>query len=416
MDKNFYITNRQQLLENIKDNSLIILFSGKMIHRSADSFYDFVVNRNFYYLTGIEQDNVVLVISKKQGNIEERLFIEKADPVLEKWVGKKLTKEEASDISGVDKILWVDNFDNTLNGLIGMVCPHPYKQIYFDIDRFNWDDEDHLGAKYAKLINQKYPHIKIKNVNNDLCQMRLIKKNEEVKIIEKAIDITKLGIENIMKNAKAGLKEFQIEAFFDFAIKYEGARNFAFDTIAASGKNATVLHYINNNDTTKDGDLILLDLGADLGHYCSDITRTIPVNGKFTERQREIYNVVLDAQLQVIDNMTPGKSMKEINELTKDLLTEGCKKLGLISEKEELSKYYYHSIGHPLGLDTHDVGGRDNILTPGMIYTVEPGLYIEEEGIGIRIEDDVLITENGNEVLSKDIIKTVEDIETFMAK
>lgn len=219
-----------------------------------------------------------------------------------------------------------------------------------------------------------------------------------------------------MKNSKEGIKEYELEAYFDFACKKNGVKDLAFKTIAATGKNATVLHYVNNDCELKHGDLILFDLGAQYKYYNADISRTFPVSGKFTERQKEVYNAVLRVNERVIKEMKPGISFLELNKKAKEWIAEECILLGIIKNKEEVSRYYYHSIGHSLGMDTHDIEleNRNVIFQPGMIYTVEPGIYIEEEGIGIRIEDDVLITEEGNEVLTKKMIKTVDEIEEFM--
>ncbi|UYP00321.1 M24B family metallopeptidase [Oceanotoga sp. DSM 15011] len=231
---------------------------------------------------------------------------------------------------------------------------------------------------------------------------------------KKAIEITKNGIYEMMKNSKPDMMEYQIEAYFDFILKSNGVTEYAFPTIAASGKNGAILHYSSNNSKASDGDLILFDLGAKWNNYSADISRTFPVNGRFTQRQKDIYNVILDTMKEIENNAKPGITLGNLNELSKRLLADGCKKLGLIEDEKDLSKYYFHSIGHFLGLDTHDVGQRGKEFEPGMIITNEPGLYIPEENIGIRIEDDLLITENGCENLSKEIIKEIEDIENFM--
>jgi Xaa-Pro aminopeptidase len=210
------------------------------------------------------------------------------------------------------------------------------------------------------------------------------------------------------------MMEYEVEANFDYVLKCFGVTDYAFKTIAASGVNATVLHYSQNNTKTQDGDLILFDLGAQWNYYNADITRTFPLSGKFTERQKEIYNIVLKAMDDTMAVIKPGVPFAKLNETTRASLAEGLKKIGLIKEDSELSKYYFHGVSHYLGLDTHDVGSRDTELKPGMVLTIEPGLYIEEEKIGIRIEDDVLVTEGGSENLAKDIIRTVEDIEKLM--
>ena len=214
------------------------------------------------------------------------------------------------------------------------------------------------------------------------------------------------------------MKECELEAYFDFLCKSRGVKDFAFKTIAAAGKNATILHYVDNNSEMKNGDLILFDLGAQFNYYNGDISRTFPINGKFTDRQKDVYNAVLRVNEKVIKAMKPGINFLELNKQAKEWIAKECINLGLITNKEDVSKYYYHSIGHSLGMDTHDTDmpNRDTNFVAGMIYTVEPGIYIEEEGIGIRIEDDILITEDGRENLTEKMIKTVDEIEKFMLK
>ena len=246
----------------------------------------------------------------------------------------------------------------------------------------------------------------------------MVKSEEEIKEMKKAIEITIKGVESLMKNAKAGMKEYELEAYYEFVCRSNGIKDYAFKTIAAAGKNATILHYVDNNSEIKDGDLILFDLGAQNNYYNADITRTFPVNGVFSERQKEVYNAVLRVNERVIKTIKPGLEYKELNKMATEWIAEECINLGLIKDKKEVSKYYWHSIGHSLGLDTHDISNKDRntIFKEGMVWTVEPGIYIEEESIGIRIEDDVLITSDGVQVLTKDMIKTVEDIEEFMKK
>lgn len=411
MKKEVYAENRKRLIEKLKNNSILIMFAGNAPKKSADEAYPFTPNRNFYYLTGINEEKIILMISKMNGKIEENLFIQKADPVMEKWVGKTISAEEAKEISAIEGIKYLEDFEATMHRLI---TAYDIEKVYLDLERDRWSSMNSISGEFANTIKNKYPQIKVKNIFNSICELRLIKSEEEIEEMKKAINITKEGIESLMRNAKAGMKEYQLEAYFDFVLKTNGVKDYAFKTIAASGKNATVLHYVANNSDIKDGDLILFDLGAQLNYYNADISRTIPVNGKFTERQKQIYNVVLKAELEVIKAIKPGVPFVELNNIAKKYLAEGLKELGIIERDEELSKYYYHGVSHYLGLDTHDVGSREVDLKPGMVVTVEPGLYIEEEAIGIRIEDDVLVTEEGYEVLSKDIIKTIEEIEAFM--
>lgn len=413
MNKDFYVNTRKKVMDKVQDNSLFVLFSGKAPHKSADADYDFIVNKNFFYMVGIEREKFILLIEKKNNELKETLFIDKVSPLEEKWTGFRMKEDEARSISGIENIKAVADFSAYLNSIL---FTGDFSNIYLDLERQAWNADETIALKFAKDIANKYPHIRICNSYNIIAKSRMIKTKEEIDMIRKAIEITNQGIRKMMENSKPGMMEYQLEAYFDFEIKTLGAKRHAFNTIAASGKNGIVLHYVENNCEMKDGDLILFDLGAEYNNYCADISRTFPVNGKFTERQKEIYNIVLKAQLETIKAVKPGIPFKELNNVTRRVLIEECKKIGLIKEDDEISKYYYHGVSHYLGLDTHDVGDRNVNLESGMVLTIEPGLYIEEEGIGIRIEDNVVVTEDGCENLSKDIIKTVEEIEALMNK
>lgn len=408
MNKEFYKNNRSKVLESIDDNSLLILFAGKAPKKTADEKYPFTPNRNFYYLTGIDEENHILVLSKINGKTNKYLFIKEVDPIAEKWEGKTIRKEEVSEICMIEDVKYLGEFNNFIEKV---VLNKEEINIYLDLEAGN------TSYKYVNEIKHKYYNINIKNAFKLIGNLRLIKTDEEVSRIRKAIDITIEGVKELMRNSKSGIKEYELEAYFDFICKKNGVKDFAFKTIAAAGKNATVLHYVTNDSELKDGDLILFDLGAQYKYYNGDISRTFPINGKFTERQKEVYNAVLRVNEKVIKEMKPGVKFVDLNKKAKDWISEECISLGLMTEKDDVSKFYYHSIGHSLGMDTHDIEleNRDVTFEPGMIYTVEPGIYIENEGIGIRIEDDVLITEDGNEVLTKEMIKTVEEIEAFMA-
>lgn len=408
MKSGFYKNNREKVLNKIKDNSLLILFAGKAPKKTADENYPFTPNRNFYYLTGVDEEDHILVLSKLNGITKEYLFIKEVDPIREKWEGKTIRKEEVPNICEIEDVRYLGDFNSFIDRII---LNKEEINLYLDLEKGN------ASYDFLNEIKNKYYNINIKNVYNLIGSLRLIKTEEEVERIRKAISITIDGVNELMKNSKAGIKEYEIESYFDFVCKKNGVKDLAFKTIAAAGKNATVLHYVTNDSELKDGDLILFDLGAQYKYYNGDISRTFPINGKFTDRQKEVYNAVLRVNEKVIEEMKPGVSFLELNKKAKEWIAEECISLGLMTSKEDVSKYYYHSIGHSLGMDTHDIEpeNRDVIFEAGMIYTVEPGIYIEEEGIGIRIEDDVLITDNGYEVLTKGMIKTVEEIEEFMS-
>lgn len=413
MNQSFVVQNRKKLAETLPNDSVTILFAGQAPQESADAHYKFVPNRNFYYMTGIVEPSVILVVKKASDTLEEMLFIEKADPVLEKWVGKTIAKEEAQTISGVKTILYLDSFESTLARTF---LTEDTKHVYLDLERREWAGPQTKVLSFAKHIRENYPHLSIGNVYAAICELRVFKTAEEIEKMKEAIEVTKEGIYNVLKHAKEGMMEYELEAHFDFTLKSSGIKNHAFDTILASGKNATVLHYEHNDAEINKGDLVLLDLGAQKDYYNADISYTFPVGGTFSDRQKQIYNIVLKALKETTALVKPGLKFTALNEHTKKVLAEECKNIGLIQDDTELSNYYYHGVSHFLGLDTHDVGSyKERVLEAGMVITIEPGLYIEEEAIGIRIEDDVLVTEDGYENLSKDIIRTVEEIESFMA-
>ena len=415
MKADFFKNNRKRLFEKIKDNSIVILFAGNAPKKTADEAYPFTPNRNFYYSTGISEENHILVMSKVGGSEKSTLFIKDIDPDLERWIGKSIRKDEATEISGIEDVKFKSQFDSEIHRLL---CLKEEVNLYLDLERDNISSTSSIANEFAKNIISKYPQVMIKNIFSIFGELRLVKSEEEVDNIKKAISITIEGIEALMKNSKAGIKEYQLESYFDFVCKNNGVKDFAFKTIAAAGKNAATLHYVANDSELKDGDLIQFDLGAQYNFYNADISRAFPVNGKFTERQKAVYNAVLKVNEEIINDIKPGKTFRDINKKATDLIAEECIKLGLIKEKSEVSKYYFHSIGHSLGLDTHDLETphRDITFKEGIVYTVEPGIYIEEENMGIRIEDDILVTKGGVVNLTSGMIKTVEEIETFMAK
>ncbi|WP_394903428.1 aminopeptidase P family protein [Clostridium butyricum] len=415
MEKMVYSEHRSALMNKIDNNSIVILFAGNAPKKTGDEVYQFTPDRNFYYLTGISEENHIVVLSKFNNEISEKLFLKEIDLAKEMWNGKTLRDFEAKEISGIEDTVYMNEFYGYLNRLIKGA---EEINLYLDLDRQNYCEEDSKGNKFAEVFKGKYPQVIIKNVSSNITPLRMIKSKSEIAEMQRAIDITIYGVESLMKNSKAGMKEYELEAYFDFVCKTNGAKDFAFRTIAAAGKNATTLHYVENNSEIKNDDLILFDLGAQWNFYNADITRTFPVGGKFTDRQKQVYEAVLRVNKAVIEKIKPGVVYKELNAWATDLIAGECIKLGIIKEKKDVSKYYWHSIGHNLGLDTHDVEpqGRNFVFEEGMVFTVEPGIYISEESIGIRIEDDVLVTADGCEVLTKGMMKEVDEIEAFMKR
>lgn len=412
--KEAFKKNREKLLNRIEMFSGVVLFAGKAPFKRGDEKYPFSPDRNFYYATGIDREDCILFLAKTRTGVQETLYIPRDNGVMAKWVGANMTAEEATEASGIETIGWIDEFESDFASYI---FKNGIKKLWLDVENREWDDALSPALEFAEKVRRNAPQMVFGDLYQAFSEMRLIKEEWELKRMRKAMDITRLGIEEMMKTAKAGMKEYEVEAAYDYVLMKNGVREKAFQTIAAGGERGTILHYVANNQPVEDGELILIDAGAQWEWYNGDISRTFPINGKFTERQKLVYNIVLEGQQKVIDAIRPGVPFADLNELLKEHYFEALKEIGLVDTKEDVAKYYYHSVSHYLGAETHDVGRYgDRILEPGMVLTVEPGLYIEEWKIGIRIEDDVLVTEDGNEVMTSAMIKTVEEIEAFMAK
>lgn len=413
MESSFFVKNRERYLKKAVDNSLTLLYSGRPLQKSDDQEYPFEVDKNFYYLTGVDQANVILALVKNGAENREILFIEENDPVLSKWVGNKLFIEEAREISGIEDVRYLDAFEGFLYSLFNPTRLNTARisNLCLNLERRNLPGYTNWALEFASEFGKKYPEVCVRNARETIIGLRMIKEKEEIAAIEKAVNVTRKGIEDILKVARPGMYEYQLDAYFDFAVKYRENHSLAFDSIVAAGRNATILHYVAKTDLIGDDDLVLFDLGARHGYYVSDITRTVPASGRFTLRQKEVYSEVLAVNKKCIEYLKPGLTWKELNDYARELLADAVKRLGL---EGGLEKYYYHSIGHFIGLDTHDPGLAEIKFKPGMALTIEPGIYIEEEGIGVRIEDNCLITDSGAVNLSKNIIKEIEDIERFM--
>lgn len=407
-----YEARRQAILDQMEENSLLILYSGENVHRNADAYYPFEENKHFFYLTGLRRENMVLVMKKVDGSCATVLYIPQADPSAERWTGKMVTVEEAKAVSGIQDVRFIQRFDAQmqymLNGSDIRVC-------YFDCYQNQLSDLPDYNLAKARQFAADFPGISIRNLWRMAAKLRMQKDPDEIEKISQAIAVTRQGLEEVMSTLKPGMKEYQAQANYEHVLYYQGTEGPSFPTIAGSGKNGCMLHYETNRDTCQDGTLLLLDLGTRVDGYCSDITRTYPVNGKFTDRQRAVYEIVLRANKEVAAQAKPGMTTRELNEICKKVLAQGCMELGLIADESGIGKYYMHGVSHHLGIDVHDVTAEGVKLENGSIISDEPGLYIDEWEIGIRIEDDLLITEDGCKVLSESIIKEPDEIENFMA-
>ena len=417
--KDFHIQNRKNFAEKMPNGSFLVVFSGTAPVERGNRYYKFSAQRNMFYLTGIGNPAVVLVMKKNgKGELNERLYIERFDEMYAKWEGAPINAERAKEISGIENFSYIDELDAHIASAI---VRERFSTMYMDMDNRSLNSSNTPELDMANRVREKFPAVCMVNAHPILGELRRIKEDYEIEQIQKAADCAGEGFLAYMDNVRIGMKEYELEAHWDYVVKKNGMSR-SFDTIMASGKNATVLHYHANDAEIKDGDLVLTDFGASCNWYASDLSRTFPANGKFTPRQREIYEIVLGAMKKVFEICKPGTNFSALNEAVKEHYKVELTRIGLIKDESEIAKYYYHGVSHMLGLEVHDVGAGSTatdgelVLAPGMVFTVEPGLYIEEEAIGIRIEDDILVTETGYKNLTQAYPKEIADIESYMAK
>ena len=411
--------HRKNVFERMPEGSIMVVFAGAPKIASGDEDLPFVINKNFFYLTDISQENSILMFIKTLTDKKTYLFVDENDPVKEKWYGKKLTVEEAKNISGLNDVFLTKEFESILsltltnvNNQYGFI-----NKLYLDLSPEIKVKENTPTSILAEELKEKYPHIEIVDLMPLLTSLRVIKDSDEIERLQEAIDITNNGLNDLILHVEPGQKEFEVSDRFEFYGRSHGRKDLSFSTIVASGKNACILHYpvAIQNEKIGPEDLILCDLGFQSRGYHADITRTYPVSGKFTPLQRKIYQAVLNCNKAAIEYAKPGISLRDLQDFTVNFLRNECIKEKLMEENDDIRKYYYHSISHHLGLDTHDVGGRDTLLEPGQVITIEPGLYFANYGIGVRVEDDILITNERPIVLSSGIKKEIEDIEKLFA-
>ncbi len=410
-------TRRKQYLNQVENGSVSLFFAGSAPQKSADQSYPFHVNRQFFYLSGITQPQAVLMLVKGENDQAAYLFVEKQDPVKALWDGPVITFEKAAETSGVEvacvrDITTLKIFLHQLLSTTRRAVHGPIGSLYLDLERQSPDALKTEAGRFCDMVHDTYPFLDIKASHDIMARLRMVKDDVEVDKIKDAIALTRKGLDAVVKSLKPGQHEYEAQAAYTHVLNLH-RKNPAFDIIAASGKNATVLHYGDNKDKMQKEDLLLLDLGVEVDGYHSDITRVYPVSGRFTKRQKDIYEVVLAANKKTIAWLKAGVTLKEFNDYGKAILIEGAKKLGLITSDEEINKVYYHSLGHYLGLDVHDVGDHSLPIPAGAVITVEPGLYVADEGIGIRIEDDVLVTKDGAVNLSAGLVKEIDEIEAL---
>lgn len=422
LNPGIFIQNRKRFVERMDKNSIAIFNSNDELPTNGDALHRFKQNSDLFWLTGIEQEDSMLVLfpDNSDAKYKEVLVLVRPNELKEKWDGHRLRKEEATAISGIETIVWLDSIEALLQGWI-----HLADTIYLNTNendrKANWVPV--RDYRYAELMKQRYPLHNYKRSAKILKELRAIKTALEVEVMQQAMDITDNTFRRLLKFIKPGVMEYEIEAEIMHSFLSQRATGQAYGSIIASGDRARVLHYVENSRECKDGELILMDFGAEYGGYCADLTRTVPVNGKFGRRQKTVYNACLHLQQYAASILKPGISIVDYTEKVGDEATVVFQKIGLLRKTDVKNedpgnrayrKYLYHGISHHLGIDVHDLGTRTEPIKAGMVFTIEPGIYIEEEKMGIRIENNFWITRNGNKDLMKNIPITVDDIESLM--
>jgi Xaa-Pro aminopeptidase len=424
LNPEIFIQNRQRFASRMQKNSIAIFVSNDEVPSNGDAIYSFKQNSDLYWLSGIEQEDsmVILFPDNPDPKYREVLVLVRPNELKEKWDGKRLRVNEAQAISGIKTIVWLDSLDGLLQPWI-----HLADNIYLDSNE-NDRKASLVRSRDYRFIDEmksRYPLHNYLRAAKLMKELRGIKTALEVEVMQKAIDITENTFRRLLKFIKPGVWEYEIEAEIFHSFLSQRATGQAYGSIIASGDRARTLHYVSNNAECKDGELILMDFGAEYGGYCADLTRTVPVNGKFTRRQKTVYNACLHLHDYAKSLLKPGISIVDYTEKVGEEATQQFLKIGLLKksdvknedpENRAYRKYLYHGISHHLGVDVHDLGTRTEPIKAGMVFTVEPGIYIEEEQMGIRIENNLWITKNGNKDLMKNIPITVEEIEALMKK
>ncbi len=423
IESSLFIENRKKFRNHLKPNALAIFVSNDIMPTNADGSMGFRQNADLFYLSGIDQEETILVLfpDVKDGKHKEILFVKETSDLIAVWEGAKLTKDQASRASGIEHIYWRQDFEKIM------------KPFFFQAENIYLNSNEHARQyieietaqdRFNKQLISRYPLHNYERSAPIMQRIRAIKSTREIELIHEACDITERGFRRVLEFVKPGIWEYEIEAELIHEFIRSRSRGFAYTPIIASGKNACVLHYVDNNRQCKDGDVLLLDVAAEYANYASDLSRSIPVNGKYTKRQKEVYKSVLKVHREATKLLKPGMTFDKYNKAVGEMMTEELIKLNLLKREDvkkenpnwpAYKKYFMHGTSHFLGLDVHDVGFFYEPMQAGMVFTVEPGIYIPEEGLGIRIENNILITTKGQQDLMKNIPIEPEEIEELMA-
>jgi len=404
MNSEITMPRRGKLLDSLGENEAIVLFGA-----SVGKLEKFKQENNFLYLTGLNiPDAIYFGFKSSKGNVEQ-LFIQRGIPEREVWEGKKMDVAAAAEISGIKAVKYLDEFE----GILGSLCPM-IQRIYANIGNMEFSRPLSYAMFRLMPVRERFPQIRIQEVSEIITPLRKVKSDWEIQQLQKAIDVTGKGIMDIWETARVGMYEYELEAMLFYRIQSSGLKHWGFTPIIAAGVNAATLHYDKNECQIEAGQLVLMDVGADNMNYSADITRCFPISGSFNERQKQVYSAVLKTNKEIISMIAPGVKLLDLHQRSREIIGEELVALGLLEDAADVGKYYMHGLGHFLGMDTHDLGGRDAVLEPGNVITVEPGIYIPEEKLGVRIEDDVLVTEEGYCVLSQNIPKEISEIEEIL--
>ncbi len=422
IDKNLFIQNRERFKKQMKPNSIAIFNSNDEMPRNGDASFDFKQNSDLFYLTGLDQEDCMLVLFPDCPipSYREALFVKRSNETIEVWYGHKYTFEEAREVSGVSHVYWYDEFDSLMKATINMA-----ENIYLNLNENDraGNNAPYKDYAYAQEMRNKFPLHKFERAAPILHRLRSIKSEIELEIMKMAISCSDKMINRVLKFVKPGVKEYEVEAEVIHEFIRNGATGHSFHPIVASGQNSCILHYIDNKATCKDGDLLLLDTGADYANYASDMTRTFPVNGKFSKRQKEVYNAVLRVMKEAKKILKPGVLLMDYHQQVCSVMEKELVDLKLLTMDDiknqnpnwpAFKKYYMHGTSHFLGIDVHDVGMRYEPMQPNMAFSCEPGIYIQAEGIGIRLENEVLITKTGCIDLMEHVPIEADHIEEIM--
>ncbi len=424
IDKSLFVENRRRLTGLLKPDSLVILNSNDIMPTNADGSMGFKQNTDLFYLTGVDQEETILVLSPQHPDekFREVLFVRETNEQIAIWEGEKLTKVQAREVTGIQHIYWTHQFENIFRNIV-----FEAKNVYLNTNEHTRNDSpvQTREARYVSEFREKYPLHHLLRLAPLMHQLRAVKHPVEIALMQQACDITKLGFERLLKFVKPGVQEYEIEAELLHEFIRNRSKGFAYQPIVASGANACVLHYIQNNKPCKDGDVLLLDVAAEYANYGSDLTRSIPVNGRFTKRQRDVYDAVLRVFYAAKGMLVTGNLWDEYHVEVGKIMESELIGLGLITKDDitkqdpewpAYKKYFPHGTSHFLGLDIHDVGNKYRRFEPGNVFTCEPGIYIREEGLGIRLENNILITADGNVDLMAHIPIEADEIEELMNK